>query len=273
MSFPLPETSDLLLLTTTGARSGKRHTTPLGYVRDERGRPLVTGSAGGAPRHPDWYHNLLAHPVVEVELGAETFPAVAVPAEGADRDRLFALVVRAAPGYADYEAKAGRQLPVVALERIEAEGAPEEATNLADKLLQGHAWLRHQLARVEAEADAYFAGDRGAGLGLQIRQHCLAFCEGLHFHHTGEEMAVFPALEQSHPDLVGALTRLRAEHVTVERIRGELEALLGDLAGADPERFRAEARRMAAELDAHLAYEEEQLLPALAEIPWPPVAG
>ncbi|WP_240929781.1 nitroreductase/quinone reductase family protein [Streptomyces coryli] len=268
MPFPLPE----LLLTTTGARSGRPHTTPLGYVRDERGRPLVTGSAGGAPHHPAWYHNLLAHPMTEVELGTETFPAVAVPAEGADRDRLFDLVVRAAPGFADDEEKAGRKLPVVALERVEAEGAPAEATNLADKLLQGHAWLRHQLGRVRAEADAYFAGDTGAGLGLQIRQHCLAFCEGLHFHHTGEEMAVFPALEKSHPGLTAALARLRAEHVTVERIRGELEALLGDMAGADRARFRAEVERMTSELDAHLAYEEEQLLPALAAIPWPPVA-
>lgn len=114
------EGGDLLLLTTTGAKSGKPYTTPLAYVR-EGDLLLVVGSNLGGPRDPDWYHNLLAHPQVRVELGTETYEAIAVPAEGERRDRLFAQVVRAAPGYADYQARTTRTLPVVVLEPAEPE--------------------------------------------------------------------------------------------------------------------------------------------------------
>ncbi|WP_433237111.1 nitroreductase family deazaflavin-dependent oxidoreductase [Streptosporangium sp. CA-135522] len=114
------EGGDLLLLTTTGAKSGTERTTPLAYVRDGD-LLLIVASAAGAPRHPAWYHNLLAHPLVRVEIGTEVFTASAVPAEGARRDQLFEHAVRAAPGYADYQARTTRVLPVVVLERSEAE--------------------------------------------------------------------------------------------------------------------------------------------------------
>ncbi|MGW4897941.1 nitroreductase/quinone reductase family protein [Kitasatospora sp. NPDC004240] len=281
------EGGDLLLLTTTGARSGRPHTVPLGYVRDPDGRLLVIGSAAGAPSHPAWYFNLLAHPLVGVELGDEEFEAVAVPAEGALRERLFATVVRAEPGYGDYQALTERVLPVVVLEHT-GDAEPAEVRSLADKLLQVHTWLRAQLRHVREEADAYFAGGHTGGLGgglggsaggaragapelgLRLRQHCLAFCETLTVHHTGEDAAVFPALARSHPELRGTLERLAEEHRTVARIRGELTELLDRLAQGDPERFRAELARMSAELEAHLAHEEESLLPALAGIPFPP---
>ncbi|MGW5261518.1 nitroreductase family deazaflavin-dependent oxidoreductase [Microbispora sp. NPDC004025] len=119
------EGGDLLLLTTVGARSGREHTVPLGYVRDGDAL-LVVASAGGAPRHPAWYHNLLAHPAVRVEVGEEVFDAVAVPAEGERRERLFEHVVRVAPGYGDYQARTARAIPVVVLERLTVpSGAPE----------------------------------------------------------------------------------------------------------------------------------------------------
>jgi deazaflavin-dependent oxidoreductase (nitroreductase family) len=272
------EGGDLLLLTTTGAKSGQEHTVPLGYVRDGD-LLLVVGSAGGAPRHPAWYHNLLAHPIVRVELGTEVFEAIAVPAEGARRDRLFEHVVRAAPGYADYQSSTTRILPVVVLERPEPGEGPQEATDLAGKLVEIHTWLRSQLRHVRAEADAHFAaraahqgpGEPPApGLGLQIRQHCLAFCQSLEFHHTSEDAHVFPALAGEHPHLRDALDRLREEHRTVARIQGELLALLADAGTADPGRFRTELDRMSQELVAHLDYEEESLIPVLAGIPWPP---
>ncbi|MEN3537520.1 nitroreductase family deazaflavin-dependent oxidoreductase [Microbispora sp. ZYX-F-249] len=120
------EGGDLLLLTTVGARSGREHTVPLGYVRDGDAL-LVVASAGGAPRNPAWYHNLLAHPAVRVEVGEEVFDAVAVPAEGERRERLFEHVVRVAPGYADYRARTARAIPVVVLERLTVPtGAPED---------------------------------------------------------------------------------------------------------------------------------------------------
>jgi deazaflavin-dependent oxidoreductase (nitroreductase family) len=273
------EGGDLLLLTTTGAKSGERHTVPLAYVR-EGGLLLIVASAAGAPSHPAWYHNLLAHPAVRVEIGTEAYEAIAVPAEGARRARLFRHVVRVAPGYADYQARTTRTLPVVVLERPEPEASgPREVNNLADKLIEVHTWLRAQLRYIRAEADTHLAARAahqgpGAppapGLGLHIRQHCLAFCETLTFHHTGEDAHVFPALAHHHPHLREALDRLRDEHRTVARIKDELLALLADIGTADPHHFRGELVRMSEELTAHLDYEEESLLPALAEIPFPP---
>ncbi|WP_409234607.1 nitroreductase/quinone reductase family protein [Streptomyces sp. PA5.6] len=273
------EGGDILLLTTTGARSGKQHTTPLGYVRDG-GLLLVTGSNLGGPRHPDWYHNVLAHPTVSVELGTETFEAVAVPAEGERRDRLFERIVAADPGYGEYQTRTDRVLPVVVLERPAHEAdIPQDAGNFADKMLQVHLWLRGQLRHVRDETDAYFdalAAHRGPdappppGLGLQIRQHCLAFCDALEFHHSGEDAHLFPTMAGYHPELRDTFDRLADEHREIARIQGELAALLADVGGADPLRFRAELARMSEELTAHLDHEEESLLPILAGLPWPP---
>ncbi|MGW0365199.1 nitroreductase/quinone reductase family protein [Streptomyces sp. NPDC002990] len=276
------EGGDLLLLTTTGAKSGEARTVPLGYVR-HGDLLLIVGSNLGAPHHPDWYHNLMARPLVRVELGTEEFEAIAVPAEGERRDRLFAHVVSVEPGYGVYQESTSRVLPVVVLESAEvaeAEGeGPAEAGTLADKLMEVHVWLRAQLAHVREEVEAHFAAraaHRGPGeppapgLGLQIRQRCLAFCQALEFHHTGEDAHVFPVMEARHPHLADTFARLRVEHRTVARLQEELSGLLADIAAADPERFRAELERMSHELTAHLDYEEESLLPTLAQIPFPP---
>ncbi|MFC9465339.1 nitroreductase/quinone reductase family protein [Streptomyces coelicoflavus] len=267
---------DLLLLTTTGARSGAARTTPLGYVRHHDSL-LVVGSNLGGPRHPGWYHNLLAHPVVRVEVGTESFEALAVPAEGARREELFAHVVRVAPGYGDYQARTRRLLPVVVLERAEPEeweGRPREVRTLADKVLEVHTWLRAQLRQVRAEVEAHFAapGAHGAppSLGLQIRQRCLAFCQALEFHHVSEDGHLFPGIARHHPHLTDVFDRLADEHRTVARVQGELAGLLAGIAVADPARFRAELAEMSARLNAHLDYEEEALLPLLADVPWPP---
>ncbi|MFE5089592.1 nitroreductase/quinone reductase family protein [Streptomyces sp. NPDC056638] len=275
------EGGDLLLLTTTGARSGKETTTPLGYVRHGDSL-LIVGSNLGAPTHPDWYHNLLAHPVVRVEAGTRTFQALAVPAEGARREELFAHAVEAAPGYGDYQARTTRSLPVVVLERAEPDDweGPREVNSLADKVMEVHTWLRGQLRQVKAEADAHFiarAAHRGPGeppapsLGLRIRQRCLAFCQALEFHHAGEDAHLFPGIARHHPHLTDTFARLADEHRTVARIQGELAALLAGIGITEPERFHSELARMSTELNAHLDYEEEQILPLLADVPWPPV--
>jgi deazaflavin-dependent oxidoreductase (nitroreductase family) len=114
------EGAPLLLLTTTGAKSGRRHTTPVVYLRDGD-RILVFGSKAGAPTHPAWYHNLVANPTVTVELPGERFDARAVVTEGEERDRLFDLQKSKMPGFADYERKTTREIPVIALERIASE--------------------------------------------------------------------------------------------------------------------------------------------------------
>ncbi|GHC95160.1 cation-binding protein [Nocardiopsis terrae] len=268
------EGGDLLLLTTTGARSGREHTTPLGFLRID-GRVYVVGSAGGSPRHPDWYRNLLAHPMALVEMSNDdSHEAVAVPVEGAERDRVFQEIVRREPGFGEYQEQVERRLPVVELQRSDLSG-PAEVDNLADKLFQIHAWLRGQLVHVRREAELYLAGRESAGaahpmgLNLRIRQHCLAFCESLHFHHTSEDTA-FPQLAEGFPHLREPVERLIREHRAVDRLRGELEGLLTGLETADPVRFMAELDRLTEELQAHLEFEEGALIPTLAEIPFPP---
>jgi deazaflavin-dependent oxidoreductase (nitroreductase family) len=106
----------LVLLTTTGARTGGRHTAPVRCFPDGT-RIFVVASAAGAPKHPAWYHNLLADPRVTVELGTETYQARAIVVDGADRDRLFAVVAGEEQAFADYQRKAiPRVIPIVALE-------------------------------------------------------------------------------------------------------------------------------------------------------------
>ncbi|MFJ3962890.1 nitroreductase/quinone reductase family protein [Streptomyces sp. NPDC090036] len=248
--------SELILLTTTGARSGKPHTTPLGFAR-EGGVLLVVGSAGGADRHPDWYRNLLARPLVQVETGTEEYEAVAVPAEGALRDELFARIVRAEPGYGEYQARTRRVIPVVALQRTH-EAAPGEG-GIAGKLLELHGWLRAQLALVRDLARQEPQGGGAASLGLQLRQHCLAFCHSLEFHHKSEDAGLFPYLEQQHPHMREFFSLIGAEHAAVARLQEELVRAL-DAPGAG---FSERVERMSRELEAHLDGEEAQLLPVL----------
>jgi deazaflavin-dependent oxidoreductase (nitroreductase family) len=107
----------MLLLTTKGARSGKTYTTPLVYSRDGK-RIVVIASKAGAPTNPDWYHNLIANPVVTVELGSEKFQAKAAPTSGEERERLFNRQAEQMPVFADYRKRTTRQIPVIALERI-----------------------------------------------------------------------------------------------------------------------------------------------------------
>jgi deazaflavin-dependent oxidoreductase (nitroreductase family) len=107
----------LLLLTTTGAKSGQPRTTPLAYTTDGD-RLVVIASKGGAPTHPAWYHSLLAQPEVAVELGRERFPARAIVAEGDARDRLYDRMAAQMPGFAEYQQNTTRRIPVVVLERI-----------------------------------------------------------------------------------------------------------------------------------------------------------
>jgi deazaflavin-dependent oxidoreductase (nitroreductase family) len=105
----------LLLLTTTGARSGRSHTTPMMFHRDGNGRLLVIASNAGAPHDPDWYRNLVAHPSVRVEIADGDHPATATALTGEDREHAWAEITAAYPFFADHEAKAGRDIPVVEL--------------------------------------------------------------------------------------------------------------------------------------------------------------
>jgi deazaflavin-dependent oxidoreductase (nitroreductase family) len=108
----------LLLLHHQGARSGTWRVNPLAYQRLEGGNVAVFGSKGGAPRNPDWYHNLVANPKARVEVGTEAYDVTARVATGEERERIWERQKRDIPTFADYELKTKREIPVVILERI-----------------------------------------------------------------------------------------------------------------------------------------------------------
>ncbi|MBS2038254.1 nitroreductase family deazaflavin-dependent oxidoreductase [bacterium] len=109
-SGPVPT----LLLTTVGRKSGQKRMMPLIYGKVDEGYVIVA-SKGGAPKHPDWYVNLEAEPSVEVQVASNKFPARAETVTGAERSRLWELMLPIWPPYADYQKKTEREIPVVLL--------------------------------------------------------------------------------------------------------------------------------------------------------------
>jgi len=110
------EGSTVLLLTTTGRRSGEPRTTPLIYAQDGA-RYVIVASKGGAPEHPGWYRNLRKTPAVELQMGREVFPALARTASGEERERLWRKANEVWPHFDEYAARTDREIPVVVLER------------------------------------------------------------------------------------------------------------------------------------------------------------
>jgi deazaflavin-dependent oxidoreductase (nitroreductase family) len=105
---------DMLILHSTGARSGQTRENPLGYVRDGQDL-LVVGSRGGDPRHPDWYWNLKAHPQATVEVGTEIVPVIATEVDEVDHARLWVSITTVMPGLLDYQQQTTRRLPIIRL--------------------------------------------------------------------------------------------------------------------------------------------------------------
>jgi deazaflavin-dependent oxidoreductase (nitroreductase family) len=107
----------LLLLHTTGARTGQERVNPMMY-QDLGGSVAVFASKAGAPTHPDWYHNVVAHPEVTAEIGDDTRRFVARTATGAERERIWTKQKHDYPGFAEYEVRTDREIPVVVLEPV-----------------------------------------------------------------------------------------------------------------------------------------------------------
>ncbi len=107
----------LVILGTVGARSGEQRETPVVYTRSGDDY-VVIASKGGAPTNPSWYHNLVANPLVTVDVLGESFRARARVAEGEERDRLYRNQAAMMPAFAEYQQRTSRQIPVVVLERI-----------------------------------------------------------------------------------------------------------------------------------------------------------
>jgi deazaflavin-dependent oxidoreductase (nitroreductase family) len=249
----------LLLLTTTGARTGRPHTTPLGYLPDGD-RVLVIASAGGAPRHPQWFRNVLARPRVTVEDGVLTYEADAAVLAGEERDRMFARAAEAEPGWAAYQERAGRALPVVALTGVP--GPPRFAADSPGAALRlVHDAFRRELALIRREITEAGPGAR-PGLGAQLRVNCLTLCGGLRHHHTLEDTGMFPALARQRPDLADVLAELGRQHEEIAALVEELHAVV-TAADAGPAGVLAEVDRLIATLHAHLDAEEAALVPVL----------
>lgn len=281
------EGAPLVLLTTTGARTGRPRTNPAVYARDGE-RILVFASNAGGPRHPDWYRNLLADPRVTVETaaeggGVEAYAATALPLVGEERERLYRAQCDRDPAFSAYQAGTTRVIPVVALNRLDLSDR-ERNRAIGAYLSRVHGELREELAVLRQDVDDYLAapaapqGDTRPEPtpGKRLAVHCLAFCDALHTHHTGEEGA-FTDFEKQFPELAPEIGRLREEHRTVAQSLRGIEALLGGLsaraAAGEAETLRAELAQLAAGLEAHFAHEEQHLLPALTgEEPGPPAA-
>jgi deazaflavin-dependent oxidoreductase (nitroreductase family) len=107
----------LLLLTTTGAKSGRPFTTPLVYTKDGD-RIVIIASKGGFPTNPAWYHNLKAHPTTTLEVGKEKFQAKATITKDPERKRLFDAQAKLMPAFNEYQKNTTRQIPVIVLERL-----------------------------------------------------------------------------------------------------------------------------------------------------------
>jgi deazaflavin-dependent oxidoreductase (nitroreductase family) len=109
------EGADLLLLTTTGAKSGEPRVSPLAYFRID-GKLLIIGSFAGSDVNPAWVHNLRANPAARVEIGNDSSGVTARELPSDERDELFAQITAAAPGFAEYQAKTTRVIPVFELQ-------------------------------------------------------------------------------------------------------------------------------------------------------------
>jgi deazaflavin-dependent oxidoreductase (nitroreductase family) len=116
VAAPYPDPPPMLLLHTIGARSGREHVVPMRCLPDGDAW-YVFGSAHGSEHHPDWYFNLVAHPDIDIELGAETIPVRAVELHGAERDTVFARQAARFSTFADYERRLARTIPVFRLDR------------------------------------------------------------------------------------------------------------------------------------------------------------
>lgn len=112
----LPAGTPLLLLTTTGARTGQQRTTPLGFVV-EADHYYVNGAVRGASRHPAWYHNLLAHPDVTVEVGTDTFAATSRVLAGDERQRIWDQFAALIPTLTTWQEGTSREFPIIELTR------------------------------------------------------------------------------------------------------------------------------------------------------------
>ncbi len=190
---------------------------------------------------------------MHVEDGLFAYDADAAVLDGDERDAVFARAVEADSGWADYERRSGRRLPVVALTPVPGPPGGPGVDSPAAFLTTVHESFRRELALVRAEVAA-----AGPKLSAQLRVNCLSACHGLHFHHTAEDGGMFPAIAAARPDLADVLERLRAEHGVVADLIARLQQAIEADGPVLPE-----VDALIERLEAHLDWEEQQLVPVL----------
>ncbi|GAB3506939.1 nitroreductase/quinone reductase family protein [Amycolatopsis cihanbeyliensis] len=260
LSGPLGERR-IVLLTTTAASDTPR-TTPVEFLHDQQpdgGRRMLLLAADDTGNRPAWHQDLSTHPQVTVETGVFTFHAEAETVPDDEREHLIARAAEADPIWADRQDAADRVIPVVALHPF---GGTANAGREGDFLQQIHGAFRHELALIRKEVAA------GAGLGAQLRINCLTLCQGLQHHHTSEDDQMYPALEEQHPELAPTLARLRQEHRQIAALLEQLQNAVS-ATDTDPVTVLAEVERLTTEVEAHLDYEEQQLIPVLNNMTLP----
>jgi deazaflavin-dependent oxidoreductase (nitroreductase family) len=112
------EGAPMILIHHVGAKSGVERVTPLAHFPEDDDHTVIVASAGGAPNHPAWFHNLKANPKIDVEVGTERYTVLAEELPRAERDEFWKRVVAEKPGFADYERKTDRLIPLVRLTRV-----------------------------------------------------------------------------------------------------------------------------------------------------------
>jgi deazaflavin-dependent oxidoreductase (nitroreductase family) len=109
------EGAPMILIHHVGAKTGTERVTPLVYFPEDDGTMIIIASKAGAPENPAWYHNLKAHPKIDVEVGTRTFPVVAEEVGGDEREQVWQRVITERPGFAEYQEKTSRTIPVLRL--------------------------------------------------------------------------------------------------------------------------------------------------------------
>lgn len=111
------EGAPMILIHHVGARTGTKRVTPLVWLPHADGSMVIVASKSGAPTHPHWYHNLKANPVIDVEVGTETFSVTAEEIDSPERDEIWARLVTIMPNFAEYQEKTTRKIPLLRLTR------------------------------------------------------------------------------------------------------------------------------------------------------------
>lgn len=244
-----------ILLTTTDIATRQPVTELVGFLHDDEERSLVMAVAEPGEPWPAWYTNLCADPWVTTEDGTFATKSEARVLEGEVRAEAFLRFVEGDRSLPERQEQLAEPFPIVSLRPVS--GEPVGEALWGDSLKAVHDGFRRELALIRKEV-----ASSGAGLGAQLRINCLNICAQLHHHHTIEDDAMFPTVDRHHPELSAAMARLRGEHATLARLLEELGALLSE-GSDDLDRLGAEVNRLTAQVEAHLDYEEETLIPVL----------